>query len=156
MKIKYFLRGLGTGILFATIILTISYAFRNNNIKPEETTKSSVAWETEESATVEETSIEETTIQETTIEETTIEETTIQEATSEVTTTGIKIITITSGMSSTGVSNLLEEMGIIQDSKEFDTFLRNGGYSRKILVGSYEVSSDASFEEIAKKITGTR
>lgn len=151
MKIKYFLRGLGTGILFATIILTISYAFRNNNIKPEETTKSSVAWETEESATVEETSIEETSI-----EETTIEETTIQEATSEVITTGIKIITITSGMSSTGVSNLLEEIGIIQDSKEFDTFLRNGGYSRKILVGSYEVSSDASFEEIAKKITGTR
>ena len=28
MKLKYYLRGLGTGILFATVILFIAYAYR--------------------------------------------------------------------------------------------------------------------------------
>lgn len=36
MKIKYYLRGLGTGILFATIVLFIAYSFRMTDAKIKE------------------------------------------------------------------------------------------------------------------------
>lgn len=35
MKLKYYLRGLGTGILFATLVMTISSVIHNNNLSEE-------------------------------------------------------------------------------------------------------------------------
>lgn len=60
---------------------------------------------------------------------------------------------IKAGDISSTVSDRLESMGIIKNSKKFDTYLRKNGYSNSISAGSYKVSMDDTYEELAKKIT---
>lgn len=106
MRLKYYLRGLGTGILFATIILMISYSYKMSDkqikekalklgmVYPEKTTVTeeikTTDSESENTTTGEENSQTETTKEETTtskVEETTTkEETTKEETTKEQTT----------------------------------------------------------------------
>lgn len=40
MKLKYYLRGLGTGILFATLVLFISYTYHNTDAQVKRELKS--------------------------------------------------------------------------------------------------------------------
>ena len=109
MRLKYYLRGLGTGILFATIILMISYSYKMSDkqikekalklgmVYPEKTTVTeeikTTDSESENTTTGEENSQTETTKEETTtskVEETTtskVEETTIKEETTKEETT---------------------------------------------------------------------
>ena len=63
-------------------------------------------------------------------------------------------ITITSGMTSDKVAEQLKEKGIIENSAEFDSFMMENGYDNKIWVGDHTVSSDVTYEEIAKKLMG--
>ena len=109
MRLKYYLRGLGTGILFATIILMISYSYKMSDkqikekalklgmVYPEKTTVTeeikTTDSESENTTTGEEDSQTETTKEETTtskVEETTtskVEETTTKEETTKEETT---------------------------------------------------------------------
>ncbi len=109
MRLKYYLRGLGTGILFATIILMISYSYKMSDkqikekalklgmVYPEKTTVTeeikTTDSESENTTTGEENSQTETTKEETTtskVEETTtskVEETTTKEETTKEQTT---------------------------------------------------------------------
>ena len=109
MRLKYYLRGLGTGILFATIILMISYSYKMSDkqikekalklgmVYPEKTTVTeeikTTDSESENTTTGEENSQTETTKEETTtskVEETTtskVEESTIKEETTKEETT---------------------------------------------------------------------
>lgn len=109
MRLKYYLRGLGTGILFATIILMISYSYKMSDkqikekalklgmVYPEKTTVTeeikTTDSESENTTTGEENSQTETTKEETTtskVEETTaskVEETTTKEETTKEETT---------------------------------------------------------------------
>ncbi|MCQ2549514.1 MAG: InlB B-repeat-containing protein [Lachnospiraceae bacterium] len=68
----------------------------------------------------------------------------------------IEMITIevVSGMDSRDVAILLEEESIIENAKNFDQFLCNNGYDRKLRTGSFEIEKGASEEEIAQKLTG--
>lgn len=141
MKIKYYLRGLGTGILFATIILTISFAVRNSDKETSETegttSESRVQVETESE------SESETETAETTTEST----------------TGLNddkvVISIKPGMSSEDVAQLLSEKGVFENATEFDTYLKNNGYSKTIVVGDYNIEPGLTFKEIAEIITNT-
>lgn len=135
MKIKYYLRGLGTGILFSTIILTIAFAVRNSDNKTvendETTSESRVQVETE---TNEE---EITTDSETNIN--------INEI----------IVSIKSGMSSEDVSELFASQGIVENQEEFDSYLKDNGYSKTIVVGDYSIVPGLTYKEIAEIITNT-
>lgn len=135
MKIKYYLRGLGTGILFSTIILAIAFAVRNSDnktVKNDETTSESrVQVETE---TNEE---EITTNSETDIN--------INEI----------IVSIKSGMSSEDVSELFASQGIVENQEEFDSYLKDNGYSKTIVVGDYSIVPGLTYKEIAEIITNT-
>ncbi len=62
--------------------------------------------------------------------------------------------TIKSGDSSYSVSKALAAAGLVEDAVEFDNYLCNYGYSRKIRAGTYEIVPDMTYEEIAKKISG--
>ncbi len=104
MKIKYYLRGLGTGILITTLILFVAYSYRDTKDKSSEKSSSDKVIEqnessstskdkttdktkeTEESTTPPETSTNETTKDETETSETTTNETTSDTATVETTT----------------------------------------------------------------------
>lgn len=64
-----------------------------------------------------------------------------------------KEFTIHSGEWSDRVSQKLEDMDLVSDAKKFDQYLEDHGYSNKIKEGTYTISKDADFEEIAKEIT---
>ena len=226
MRLKYFLRGLGIGIVVTTIILAISHnagrrmsdsevigrakelgmayttaAQENITESAAETTEtetdttepvttgqesttdteagSTAETESSEASTTEQetTGVRETTTQqEMTTQETTIQETTTtraaQESTAETTheasttetettqaenesteteasTVITYTLTIASGMSSNTVCDILKKNGIIADSGDFDRFLVSSGYADRIRVGSFEVNSGMSYDELA-------
>lgn len=217
MRLKYFLRGLGIGIVVTTIILAISHSANRKmsdsevierakelgmgyttaaqessagstagtsesetdsftaetsetesitSSEPESTQEpeSSEAVTTEtETTTKEPASTRETTMQENTQRETTTHETTTEAPTTQVETTQTEsesaeteattattyTLTITSGMSSNTVCDMLKRNGIIADSGDFDRFLVSNGYADRIRVGSFEVNSNMSYEELA-------
>lgn len=61
--------------------------------------------------------------------------------------------TIKSGDSSYSVSKALAAAGLVEDAVEFDNYLCNYGYSRKIRTGTYTLVKGMTHEEIAKVIS---
>lgn len=198
MKLKYFLRGLGTGVIFGAIIMLVAYMTSGGYklsdeeiieraeklgmvaqepiIKDDSEKKSTADTVTEavttekktaEEATTEEVTTEEVTTEEVSTEEVTTEEVTTEEATTEKATTEEATtesskkednkyveaeITVTSGMSSTEVARLIQEVGIIKDYLDFDNFLNANGYSTQIRVKTTKLNSNMTYEEIAQAL----
>lgn len=65
-----------------------------------------------------------------------------------------KNLEIKAGDWSSTVSSRLESLGIIDDATDFDKYLNDNGYSNSINAGTYQVSPDDTYAELAKKITG--
>lgn len=197
MKFKMFLRGLGTGIIFATFIMLVAY-LSNGKFKASdkevidrakelgmEFTEEQINEEQSAGETTEEITAEENTTEEKTTEKQTTEEKTTEEKTTEVKTTEEKTteekttekqtteetgkdkttkekkdnslvkskITIKSGMDSVEVCKIIQDAGIIDDYMDFDNYLNSNNYSTKIRVGSFELNSDMTYEEIANILT---
>ena len=183
MKLKYYLRGLGTGILFATIILFVSYAYRMSDkqikdrakelgmVFPEkevstelETSSKDVANEnsTEEKNTEDTSNKEENTVESSsdvsTEENSTEEKTTEEETTEEETTKSDKSektyeLTVTSKTISWDVAKKLKSAGILDDADEFNDYLCDNGYASNIQNGKFIIKSSMSYKEIAETIT---
>ncbi len=66
---------------------------------------------------------------------------------------GVVTFEVKQGDSSVSVARRAEEMGLVESAVEFDRFLCQNGYDRRISPGSYQISAMASQEEIADKIT---
>lgn len=58
-------------------------------------------------------------------------------------------IVIVRGDSSYTVSRRLEEAGLIENAREYDSYLVDNGYSKTIRTGTYRIPMDATWEEIA-------
>lgn len=125
---------------------TVSEERMENNIS-KEPTESSVSEKPTESRVSEE-AIENSVSQEPT-NSSTLEET-IESGVSE--TPEVFILTIQNGDSSYSVSKTLSAAGFVEDAAEFDAYLCDKGYSRKIRTGNYELVLGMSYEEIAKTI----
>lgn len=65
----------------------------------------------------------------------------------------IYVFRIERGMTSKDVSELLYDMGMTDNADEFGDYLIEQGYAGKIQIGSYRVTSDMSFGDVAYKIT---
>ena len=168
MKLKYYLRGLGIGILVTALIM----GFTTKEGRP--LTDAEIKAAAAELGMVESDSLrladlpqEPTPTPEITPEpeatpEVTPEPTEEPENTSEAATettqeSGADIsITVSAGSGSRTVCNRLEEAGVITDAAEFDKYLCDQGYSKRICVGTFEIPADASWEEIAKIITRSK
>lgn len=61
---------------------------------------------------------------------------------------------INAGEWSSDVSKKLEKMKIIDSAKDFDEYLEKNGYGNSITAGTYTVSPDDTYKQIAQKITG--
>lgn len=57
------------------------------------------------------------------------------------------------GDSSVSVARRAAEAGLVQSAADFDVFLCQNGYDKKISIGSYEIAVGASEKEIADTIT---
>jgi hypothetical protein len=64
-------------------------------------------------------------------------------------------LTITQGMSTGEVCDLLQKGNIIKDSKEFLKYLRSNNLEGAVRAESHQVNSNMSFDEIAKEITSS-
>ncbi|OCS88587.1 hypothetical protein [Caryophanon tenue] len=57
------------------------------------------------------------------------------------------------GITSYDISKKLMDANIITNAIEFEMFLVNGGYHKRLQVGEYRLNSDMSYERIAEIIT---
>lgn len=169
MKLKYYLRGLGIGILITTVILSLAGIGRKN-MTDEEVVKRAKELGMVESTLLsdlpDQTKVEEVrpTEPETpepeesaSTPETPVapEETPVSPEDGNPDTPAGETVTLVIGRgeSSTTVSKNLQKAGIVEDAAAFDRFLCNNGYDKKIITGTYEIPYGASEEEIAKIIT---
>ena len=180
MKLKYYLRGLGIGILVTTVILSLAGVGRKNMTDEE------VVKRAKELGMVESTLLSDLPDQTKTDEVRPTEpEISLQPETSEpeaspepeesastpetpeapeetpvspedgnpdIPAGETVTLVIGRGESSTTVSKNLKKAGIVEDAAAFDRFLCNNGYDKKIITGTYEIPYGASEEEIAKII----
>lgn len=79
-------------------------------------------------------------------------ETGVPEATSEFP----KVIIISSGEGSYTVSKRLAELGVVESAADFDTYLCEHGYDKKIRAGTYTIPVGATDEQMAKIVTGAK
>lgn len=174
MKLKYYLRGLGVGIVVTAVILTIANHLGNKMsdediikraaklgmvmkedeslfppTEPETTTPEPTSPSPAEQDT---TAVKPTTPEPTTPVPTEPETTTPVPA--EPQTSGIVIhtatITVTSGMYSEAVSQKLEEAGIVKNWREFNEYLTSNGYSERLQTGTHSFNSEMGYNEIAE------
>ena len=69
-------------------------------------------------------------------------------------TTGAATITVTinSGDGSDTVARRLAELGVITDSGDFDRYLCQNGYDKKLATGNHEINAGAGYQEIAETL----
>lgn len=63
---------------------------------------------------------------------------------------------VRTGDSSISVARRAAEAGLVQSAADFDVFLCQNGYDKRISIGSYEIALGASEKEIAEIITKSR
>ena len=213
MKLKYYLRGLGIGIVVTALLM--GYSNKNRAAEPkaevateetagdllvdrngEATTEEVIEQSTVENVTVEaaetvssteeteeETSQEETaselesstqeaetiteteSVTETETESVQAEETTDKKEQTQSSTeadagnalpqTTIEI-NIVRGDDSGTVARKLQNAGMVESATEYDAYLMQHGYDKKIRVGKVEIPVDATWQEIAEYISGRR
>lgn len=163
MKLKYYLRGLGIGMMVTALILGISFSNRQKQTV-QTMTDDQIRERAEELGMVDSSELTLAALQnsvkqsmESAPEESTQPreqnkaETTVP---TEMQETQTASITIQRGEDSGSVSRSLYEAGLVESEKAFDDYLCNNGYSRSISPGTYEIALGTSEEEIAKIITG--
>lgn len=180
MKKKYFLRGLGVGILVTALVLCIAYRKHNSEetvvkratelgmVFPERTpdtlfaaSGAAVTFSPEpavdEKGTPESTEGATEVPKETMKATSTSKATVTQEATSTSTPKVIKsthTFTVKDGLLSSSVAREMKKAGVIKDADAFDEYLESSGVARKLRAGKYKIPVGASYEEIANIITG--
>lgn len=210
MKFKYFVRGLGVGIIFSAVICLVAYQEPSKNamsddeiilrakelgmvesqdkvgdlladhnkeeaVSQENTTENQIAKDdteqqiqekktTQSSDTTTEVTTQSTQAVKTTEKKLKDKKTTQKETTKEKKTTEAKAteektkedvvkIKIEPGSSSYPVCIRLEELGMVKDAADFDTYLVDNGYANRIRVGEHSLKVGMSYYEIAEAIS---
>lgn len=172
MRLKYYIRGMGAGIVLTTIILAISGSLKNVGAEgnttdvTSATTGSVIAYTTAaetqkatDSTTAAQQDATTADQSQTTAAATTAEATT---ATTSVSQTqgaekGQSVqVTIKDVYYSTQAADILYNAGVIDDRSAFNAYMQSSGYATKIQEGTYTLTKGASFDEIAKIITKSK
>ena len=165
MKLKYYLRGLGIGIIITTIVLMIAYSGRNTEMTDEEIiarakslgmvmkelhkdseTVSSEALTGQETTT--ETESEVQIDVETEIEPETESEDTASTETETVPSGDTYHLNIPAGSYPRLICNELQDNGVIADAAALRKYLADMGFATSIHVGEYEIPYGATNEEV--------
>lgn len=153
MKLKYYLRGLGIGIIVTTVILTVRFSFYKPKITDEEVMtraaqlgmvmpeENIIAEDTQETEEKQENTETTEIIRET-------EQSTETAATEEWAEPESVSFTVNPGDVCRTVCNNLFESGLIEDAGVFETFLAGKKFSDSIIAGTYEIPYGASYEEV--------
>lgn len=170
MNFKYYLRGLGTGIVVTLIIVTISNSLRGSKTASENAAQPSSVQPTSaieailnnqrttqaygDAASADATSADATSADvisaDTSSAETVSDN--VQQGQQERNIT-VSFETI---QSSEAAAQLLEKAGIVDNWRNFNSYLVNNGYDRKVSGGTFSFSGNESYKEIAGIITKSR
>ncbi len=170
MNFKYYLRGLGTGIVVTLIIVTISNSLRGSKTASENAAQPSSVQPTSaieailnnqrttqaygDAASADATSADVTSADvisaDTSSAETVSDN--VQQGQQERNIT-VSFETI---QSSEAAAQLLEKAGIVDNWRNFNSYLVNNGYDRKVSGGTFSFSGNESYKEIAGIITKSR
>lgn len=185
MKLKYYLRGLGIGIVVTAVIMTVVLG-NKQSMTDEEVIKRAKELgmiensvladrvdkdvETADNEATENEVVDDETVDKEMVSEEVTDDEKAQEGTQkeedsdqtpesedvknqESTKKDVVSITIVGGDTSWTVSKRMEEAGLIESAKDFDTHLCRYGYDKRISVGTYDIPKTATHEEMAKIIT---
>lgn len=150
MNLKYYLRGLGIGLIVTTIILTIS-----NNVGSASNKNSGVGSQSPQEPTTSSGSViafdrQQTT--ESTTEAATV--TTQSAATTAVSSDNSEVtVVIKNVYYGTQAADILYDAGLITDKSEFVQYLISTGYGTKIQEGVYSIPKGSSYEAICQTIS---
>ena len=175
MKLKYFLRGLGIGIIGTVIIF---YIFGNKPEKEVLTDAEIIERAQTLGMVMEDKKIEETLEQilnnqeeakqqeeeqretekaekeaEKKSEEKEGQSTFLPEPLVEEESSVISTITITKGMGSTQTAKALQRVGVIEDAEAFNEYLCETGNSVKLRIGTYQIKGKPSYAQLVKILT---
>ena len=173
MRLKYYLRGAGIGIIFATLVMTVSAMVHRYNITDEyiireagklgmvmkeelkgdagKNTETEESEKTEDSEEVEESeSAEESEVTEDSTTETPSESETQTPATSEQPEVQYVTIVIASGDYARQVAEKVRDAGLVQDAEDFRKYIGQQGYGKSMFPGSYQVPVGSTYEEICQ------
>ena len=174
MRLKYYIRGVGAGILLATIILSVSFYFgggyKNKPLTDEEimaraeelgmvmgedteesTEEDSESIEGEEGAAETDESAEaepEKPEEEMTLEEFVEEAESAAPETNTDETVSYQAFTVSSGQSSETISNNLYKRGLIDDASSFNKYLGELGVDDLIQSGTFYVQVGCDYDDI--------
>ena len=65
----------------------------------------------------------------------------------------VVVITVNSGESSISVATKMAEAGLVNDARQFDSYLVLSGYDRKLVVGSHPIPKGSSADEMGALLT---
>ena len=139
------IRGFAAGLLFSTIIIGSYYYLEENKqqeltIKELEKASAELGYELIKQS--KETNVEDAT------------EVTASNKEEASTSEAVKYtLTITSGMGSDDIAQILSENNIIENSEIFEAYLKDNHLTKKIQIGEFELITGMSIEEIATIIT---
>ena len=174
MKFKYYLRGIGIGIMLATLLLTISFYFGKDGLakreltdeeiiaratqlgmvmsdsldeKPEETDKDSED-NTEATESTDDTSSETQAADATKTEESSEDTQSATESTESESKVTYVPFTVKSGESSDTVAYNLYKAGLVDSSSGFNTYMNGLGVDNRIQSGTFYVKSGSSYDDL--------
>lgn len=175
MNFKYYLRGLGTGIVVTLIIVTISNSLRGSKTASENAAQPSSVQPTSaieailnnqrttqaygDAASADATSADAASADVTSADVISAD-TSSAETVSDNVQQGQQKRNITVSFetiqSSEAAAQLLEKAGIVDNWRNFNSYLVNNGYDRKVSGGTFSFSGNESYKEIAGIITKSR
>lgn len=173
MKLRYYLSGLGSGIIIAVLIMLIAdkVIAVNNNVNgsnvPQETTGSVIAYTTQsdkhnETIQAESTEHSENKGNEDTTSADTAKNSVVKATDSSTTATTRyvseedKVIVNINPKNikvAADISKILKNKGVIEDADAFTQYMATYGYSRIVQQGNFELIKGDSYENIARIIT---
>lgn len=181
MKSKWFLRGLGVGIVVTSLLLCITYRSTSNNtnvikqakelgmVFPKEETADTKTEAEKMAQELQDDPVSNPAVSavsnpavgaDTTVSDEKKSEAAqkLQDSREDIKNAsafqkGKTTFVVRSGLLSSSVSRELQEAGIIEDSKAFDEYLEKNGYGRLVRSGTYKIPKGADFKTIAKIIT---
>ena len=181
MKLKYYLRGAGIGIIFATLVMTLSSFAHRFNLSDEyiikEATKLGMVMQdevkddgglwgnndsedilsemTEETEETEEVSESESTPAPIVPQEPVVPETPVVPDEPVINeNSDFVTIVVVSGDTPRKVGEKLVAAGVIEDEEEFMNYMGAHGYAYKLRRGTYSIPKEATFEEICRILVG--
>lgn len=178
MKLKYYLRGLGIGILVTTIILMIAFSGHKADISDEEIIARAKALgmvmteqekedaipkgtednltESTEQKPEKTTEQSQTTEQDKTTERNQTTEQGQTESTDQAKAETQKEITVKAGDSSNTVADKLFQEGLVDDASAFNKYLVDNKVDSSIQPGTFTIPQGATYEEIGGLLTGKK